>query len=155
MTPRSKELLSYLIGLGPVGEPVHADPRLLAEDLGLHKRPHRVQLLSRLVRCGAVKRLGGDIFIVLKRVPPEKDWEYVLKKNKKPKEWDYFDPEYMSENKMEQIRRGQEGWERKRREFEEAMASIPRDTRDLTARLMGDPLPTRSALDRKRMQENV
>lgn len=28
------------------------------------------------------------------------------------------------------------------------MAAMPHDTRDLTARIMGDPLPGRSALDR-------
>lgn len=30
-----------------------------------------------------------------------------------------------------------------------ALASIPADTRDLTARMLGDPLPGRSALDRR------
>ena len=29
------------------------------------------------------------------------------------------------------------------------LANIPADTRDVTGRLMGDPLPTRSALDRR------
>jgi hypothetical protein len=33
-------------------------------------------------------------------------------------------------------------------EYEALIASIPEDTRDLTARLCGDPLPGRSALDR-------
>lgn len=99
------------------------------------------------------EKVGRRYLYRADKIPTEKDWEYALKKNKKPKEWDYSDPEYMSKSKMDQIRRGQEGWERKRREFEEAMASVPRDTRDLTARLMGDPLPTRSALDWKRMNE--
>lgn len=33
--------------------------------------------------------------------------------------------------------------------FAAARAAIPSDTRDLTARLCGDPLPGRSALDRR------
>lgn len=33
-----------------------------------------------------------------------------------------------------------------------ALTSIPRDTRNLTARLCGDPLPGRSALDRRQVQ---
>lgn len=33
---------------------------------------------------------------------------------------------------------------------EAMLRAIPADTRDLTARLMGDPLPGRSALDKKR-----
>lgn len=34
-------------------------------------------------------------------------------------------------------------------EARRAIAGVPRDTRDLTSRLLGDPLPGRSALDRK------
>lgn len=34
-------------------------------------------------------------------------------------------------------------------EWKRQMAEIPDDTRDLTARTFGDPLPGRSALDRK------
>lgn len=36
-----------------------------------------------------------------------------------------------------------------RQEFAAMVSNIPRDTRDLTARIMGDPVPGRSALDRK------
>lgn len=32
---------------------------------------------------------------------------------------------------------------------------VPRDTRTLTARIFGDPLPGRSALDQKREQEQA
>lgn len=35
-----------------------------------------------------------------------------------------------------------------REDIEARMAEIPYDTRDLTARIFGDPLPGRSALDR-------
>lgn len=34
-------------------------------------------------------------------------------------------------------------------EFDALLAAIPPDTRDLTARFCGDPLPGRSALDRR------
>lgn len=71
-------------------------------------------------------------------------------KEKIGKDWDYFDPQYMSESKMEQIKRGKESWDRKRREFEDALASIPKDTRDLTARIFGDPIYERSALAKAR-----
>lgn len=69
MTPRAEELLSYLIGLGPVGETVFADPKWIAADLGIDKRPHRAQLYARLVRAGCVRRLSPHVFIVLKRIP--------------------------------------------------------------------------------------
>lgn len=35
----------------------------------------------------------------------------------------------------------------RKRELAEKLATIPEDTRDMTARLMGDPLPGRSSLD--------
>ena len=38
-------------------------------------------------------------------------------------------------------------------ELRRAVLAIPKDTRDLTARIAGDPLPTRSALDRKVVKE--
>jgi hypothetical protein len=40
----------------------------------------------------------------------------------------------------------EEGWKRQ-------MAAFPVDTRGLTARLCGDPLPGRSALDRDRIEK--
>jgi len=49
-----------------------------------------------------------------------------------------------------------EHWERpavgeaKRQEYEARYREIPEDTRDLTGRLLGDPLPARSALARVR-----
>ncbi len=49
-----------------------------------------------------------------------------------------------------------EHWERpahgeaKRHEYEARRREIPRDTRDLTGRILGDPLPGRSALAKKR-----
>lgn len=40
--------------------------------------------------------------------------------------------------------------EAKRHEYEARYREIPNDTRDLTGRILGDPLPGRSALARKR-----
>jgi hypothetical protein len=40
-----------------------------------------------------------------------------------------------------------------RQQAEKLLAQIPEDTRSLTARLAGDPLPGRSALDRKMMED--
>jgi len=160
MTPRAKELLSWLIGLGPVGEPVHANPEWIAEDLGIRKRPHRVQLISRLVREKAVKRLGGDVLIVLKRIPAEKDWEVCLKKVPVLDEAEEIEiaakqtKKPFNETRIGHILRGRALYEAKREEFRRALESVPADTRDLTARLCGDPLPGRSAYDRARMQAN-
>lgn len=39
-------------------------------------------------------------------------------------------------------------WKPSAEELREKLRSIPRDTRDLTGKLCGDPLPGRSALDR-------
>ena len=38
---------------------------------------------------------------------------------------------------------------------ERLLREVPADTRDLTARALGDPLPGRSALDRMRNRENA
>jgi len=51
-----------------------------------------------------------------------------------------------------------ERWERpghgeaKKHEYEARHREIPDDTRGLTAQILGDPLPGRSALDRRRHQ---
>lgn len=42
--------------------------------------------------------------------------------------------------------------EEAKRDGERLLAQVPADTRDLTGRICGDPLPTRSALDRKLME---
>lgn len=55
-------------------------------------------------------------------------------------------------DKSVQHLRGAKLREFKRQEFQRLMATIPPDTRDLTSRIAGDPLPGRSHLDRKRMQ---
>jgi len=39
-----------------------------------------------------------------------------------------------------------------KRRAEEMLQRVPRDTRDLTARLLGDPLPGRSAFDRRKQR---
>lgn len=57
----------------------------------------------------------------------------------------------------EGVDRASAGWCMDRRQVrsdvEARMAEIPRDTRDLTARVCGDPLPGRSALDRRSVGE--
>lgn len=60
----------------------------------------------------------------------------------------------ISERKIIQFNRGGKLWAKKREEFLKAISTIPQDTRDLTGRLCGDPLPGRSAMDRKKMGIN-
>ncbi len=60
------------------------------------------------------------------------------------KDWD----ELSEPVKMSRIL-GRVQYARKREEIAALLASIPEDTRDLTQRICGDPLPGRSALHRK------
>jgi hypothetical protein len=50
-------LLSYLTGLGPVGQPLEVNRRELMRDLDIPIKTYFYRLLARLVKAGAVKRL--------------------------------------------------------------------------------------------------
>lgn len=151
MTPRAVELWSYLVGLGPVGEPIYANPYWIAEDIGIRKHNHLSGLMTQLVRDKAIKRLGGRTIVVLKRPPAEKEWE-KRKVVSMPAKKEFHE---LSDYEKHRRISGRELWERKRQEYLQAIESIPADTRNLTQRLLGDPLPTRSAYDKARMQANV
>lgn len=62
------------------------------------------------------------------------------------------DPEY-GERRRETVRQNRlsHGYAARATEadWRSRLAEVPRDTRDLTAHLLGDPLPGRSALDRR------
>lgn len=55
--PRQEELLSYLIGLGPVGTPIEVDAKILMRDLGFSARAPYYVALQRLIARKHVLRL--------------------------------------------------------------------------------------------------
>lgn len=132
MTPRAEELWSYLIGLGPVGSTVRADPAWLAEDLLITTRVFRSYLYAQLVKAGCIQKVSPHVSIVLKRIP-------ALPDAPKP------EPEPETPHVDNYAR-----WKPSCDDIAARLAEIPADTRGLTGRVCGDPLPGRSAYDRRR-----
>lgn len=59
--PRQEELLSYLTGMAPVGEPFRFAPKHIMKDLGFNNRETTYRLLWRLCDQGCVERVDyGD-----------------------------------------------------------------------------------------------
>lgn len=133
MTPRAQEVWSYCIGLGPVGKPVLITHQMRAADLKLKGRANWSRIAKILIEDGCIQRMSCDLVIVLKRIPAEPEPE--------PVEMDIPAPHLNSGHWCERPKIIQD-WERLARE-------IPEDTRDLTARMFGDPMPGRSALSRR------
>ena len=133
MTPRAQEVHSYLIGLGPVGKPVLITREMLATDLNIKGAANWCRIVKILIEDGCIQRVSSEVMIVLKRIPAEPEPE--------PKEEDISAPHLNSGHWCERPKIIQD-WERLAREILE-------DTRDLTARLFGDPVWGRSALARR------
>lgn len=136
MTPRAEELWSYLIGLGEVGKPVYVSPEWLAEDMALRGRTHRTMLFSSLVAAGCIKRISSDVVIVLKRIPASATKPLTAPDHPvRPR----TGPRLTTVQSKSDCRA-------KLEEFWRVIDQIPVDTRDLTGRLMGDPIFERSSL---------
>jgi hypothetical protein len=58
--PRQEELLSYLQGLAPVGQPIEFRCAQVARDLGLHENGVVYMALRKLIAKGFVERLDGE-----------------------------------------------------------------------------------------------
>lgn len=131
-------VLSYFTGLGPVGTPVEISIRDLSDDLGFRNPRSFYTHLTSLIVGGFVRRLSGGTggstgaLVVLKRLeddpPPPPVVEAPMPRR----------PAEERSDSMAKI----DAYAR--------LAEIPRDTRTPAQRLMGDPIPQRSALWKKR-----
>ena len=68
LTPREEELLSYLTGLGPVGQWVYGARAWIYADLGLGHRSRLAQLVAALVRKRLIRAWGREHYLVLQRI---------------------------------------------------------------------------------------
>lgn len=71
--PRQEEVLSYLIGLAPIGTPVEISRRTLMLDLGFNNPQPYYQAMAKLIAYGFIRRIGcgrggtTGVFVVLRR----------------------------------------------------------------------------------------
>lgn len=64
---RNDILVSYITGLGPVGEPVCCSVSYVKKDLGWDKQSYYTTL-NRLIRSRRVQRFAQGMYIVLERL---------------------------------------------------------------------------------------
>jgi hypothetical protein len=154
MRPIDEETLSYLTGLAPVGEPLEVPMEWVKADLGFRCRQTWYLRINALIAEGCVRRLecgsakSTGVFIVTRplergRVPmneTKRETEARYHQERKQATEDNRASGFMHVARLPRIH------EDARRLMEE----IPADTRGLTARLMGDPIPGRGALGRMR-----
>lgn len=140
--PRTEEVWSYLIGVVPVGKEFRLDQRMY-DDLKM-RRSTVSSHVSRLVRAGKVRRVGPSTVIVLDRDIPYRE--------KYKRQYDSGQEEDIDWSGEIIHPRVTVDGHKIRRDAMRLMAQIPDDTRDLTGRIFGDPLPGRSALDMKMME---
>lgn len=134
LTPRTEEFLSYLQGLAPCGETFEV-PQDWFRDIGVKSRVHFYRYLNALIESGHVKRCEpgcGRSTGVLKVV------RRLEERRKRPAEIDLA------------VAGARAFRGAAKEEIAARVAEIPLDTRGLTARICGDPLPGRSALDQRR-----
>lgn len=92
-------MLSYLVGLGRVGEPIEIGLKELLSDLGLVHRAYFYRLLNRLIGLHAVRRIAcgsgqtTGLLMVLKRpeqafpIKPKERWERIPETAARPPHW--------------------------------------------------------------------
>jgi hypothetical protein len=135
LQPATEVFLSYLIGLGPIGHPV--EPRIdwIMADLSYCQHVSIYKHLRRLIQAGYVDKIGpgrkGALgLLIVARRPVRRPEPIVIPITRH------------LPNRVEAGRVAHEHWLSK-------LVEIPADTRSLTGRVCGDPLPGRSALDRR------
>jgi hypothetical protein len=144
MRPAAEVLLSYLCGLGPIGQPVEPPFAWLMEDLGYHQKVTIYRCLNDLIRAGAVARIAGGRngtlgLLVVRRRP-----EQVELRLPHPPERVAEPVEEPSECAVPKLHMAE--WRVTKEERAARLAEIPQDTRNLTQRVFGDPVYERSAL---------
>ena len=143
MRPAAEVLLSYLCGLGPVGQPVEPPFAWLMEDLGYHQKVTIYRCLNDLIREGAVARVAGGRngtlgLLVVRRRPEQ--IQIVSPRRPEP----VVEPPECAVPALHMAE-----WRVTKEERAARLAEIPQDTRNLTQRVFGDPVYERSALARR------
>lgn len=142
LTPSSEVVLSYLTGLAPVGEPFEPKLTMLMADLGYRQKVSIYKCLGELIRKDCVRKIAGGsggtvgVLVVEKRL--ENLAERHLKRDMRR------GCEAAVGLPAEEDKTGSAGWlsgRVSREDWLARLAEIPDDTRDLTARVLGDPLP--------------
>lgn len=141
LSPPAEVLLSYFTGLAPVGTLV--EPRLahVLADLGYKQKTSFYRCLNELIRSGCIRKKSVGSFgsagmlVVVRRLEEMPKQHLPFKPAPEP----VLHPR-SSVTKIDWAAR---------------LAEIPRDTRSLTARIFGDPLPGRSAFDRRRVVKEL
>lgn len=156
LTPSSEVFLSYLTGLAPVGEPIEPRLETTMADLGYRQKVSIYRCLGELIRAGCVRKIaggsGGTIGVLIVAVRLENLAELHLKKDVRRGcdaaigfgVDDEADDDAVGSAGCLSGRVSQEDWFAR-------LAEIPDDTRDLTARVLGDPIPN----DKRRRQLQV
>ena len=126
MGPRQEELLSYFQGLAPVGEMFEVPCAWIAADLGFNTRTAICNRIADLISQGMVRRIAvgacasTGLLMVIRRL---EDMPRHLPPVPPPPAEPVLHP-----------RASKLDWSAR-------LAEIPRDTRTLTARIFGDPIP--------------
>jgi hypothetical protein len=146
LTPPSEVLLSYLTGLAPVGTLFEPTLGQLMADLGYRQKVSIYRCLGELMRGGCVKKIAcganGTIGVLMVARRLEELEERHLPK---PEECGTRpDGDCVAED-APQIR-SRLANRVTREDWYARLAEMPDDTRDLTARVLGDPIPN----DRRR-----
>jgi hypothetical protein len=128
--------LSYLTGLGPVGEPI--EPRLACAmaDLGYRQKVSIYRCLSDLIACGCVRKLapgsGGTIGLIVVDIRLEE-----IERGRRAAADDddaAVEAQPIGAGRVRAGRVTPQDWAAR-------IAEIPDDKRSLTARVFGDPIP--------------
>lgn len=139
MTPRAEEVWSYLIDRKPFGEAIRIDRNMIA-DLAFKNQTDIYRYINQLIRAGCIKRVSDNQYVVLARMGAtlrEKPARAIVERPA-PK------PAIKREKRV------QAEFKATKLEAAARLAEIPRfDTRSLTGRIAGDPLPERSALAKR------
>jgi len=141
MRPAAEVLLSYLCGLGPVGQPVEPRFDWLMADLGYRQKVTIYRCLNDLIRERAVERVAGGrsgtLGLLVVRCRPE---QIVRQPPPEP----VVEPSEIAVPTLHMAE-----WRVTKEERAARLAEIPQDTRNLTQLVFGDPVYERSALARR------
>ena len=67
ITPKGEEVLSYFIGLAPVGDEFILNRKHMKEDLGFGHRSAMSHMIRNLIWLGYIRRTARSQFMVLRR----------------------------------------------------------------------------------------
>jgi hypothetical protein len=150
LTPPSEVMLSYLTGLAPVGTLFEPTLGQLMTDLGYRQKVSIYRCLGELMRSGCVKKIAcganGTIGVLMVARRLE---EFAERHLPKPEECG-TPPDGDCATEDATLGRSRLANRVTREDWYARLAEMPDDTRDLTARVLGDPIPN----DRRRRRSD-